>query len=424
MVGRVAGSSNRPLHQPIRSKRNGLQPDCTAVKSGLRYAIALLAVLTPFSAWAADVDMLLIPRKTTVQSGEEMVLDLYLRNNTADAVVRELPPTLPCRIDTGRGVVTVSAELEDKQVQSRVEIAGYGFIKRPYKVRLPADLTGPIRLLPETLDTGSITVLVNAPPPEASVSNQLPLDQSPALVQSYLDNFAVHEPMYFLLGVDPGLERSKFQLSFKYRLFNPEGWMAGSFPWISEFHLGYTQLSLWNLKDDSVPFEDTSYMPEVFYLFPMIDLHVPVINTFGIQTGFQHESNGKGGDDSRNTNYLYIQPILGMSLIGPFDLKIVPRMFTYIGNSEGTNDDLPSYRGYLDFEIGIFDPEGLALDSHVWLAGKGATVQVDLTFPMGRLFGKSLNLYLQAQYFSGYAETLLNYRQRHDVFRLGFSIVR
>jgi outer membrane phospholipase A len=35
-----------------------------------------------------------------------------------------------------------------------------------------------------------------------------------------------------------------------------------------------------------------------------------------------------------------------------------------------------------------------------------------------------LDVYLHAQFFSGYAENLLSYDQRDDVFRLGFSIVR
>ena len=86
------------------------------------------------------------------------------------------------------------------------------------------------------------------------------------MFQSFLADFSVHEPMYFLLGVEPGLEQSKFQFSFKYRLFNSKGYLAVKAPWVSGFHLGYTQRSIWDLKNDSKPFEDTSYMPEVFYL--------------------------------------------------------------------------------------------------------------------------------------------------------------
>lgn len=384
----------------------------------------MLIILVSTIAGAVGVDMVLVSPKGTVQGGTAVVLDLYLHNNTAATVVRELPLSVPCRIHMDQKSVSVTAELVDGQSQSRVEINAHGFAKRQYTVSLPVYATGSVRLLLETLDTPLITVQVDAAPPEAWVGQQIPLDQGFTMAQSYLDNLSIHEPIYFLLGVDPGLEKSKFQFSFRYRLFNPEGFMAEFAPWMSGFHLGYTQRSLWDLKDDSRPFEDTSYMPEIFYLFPHVDLNVTAITAFGIQTGCQHESNGKGGDDSRSTNYLYIKPIMGMSLAGPFHLKIAPRLFTYVDNSEDTNDDLEAYRGYVDFEIGIVDPEGLGLNSHLWWARKGATVQLDLTYPMTRLFGKNLNFYLLAQYFSGYAETLLNYNQRHDAFRLGVSIVR
>ncbi|WP_459904069.1 phospholipase A, partial [Desulfosarcina cetonica] len=112
-----------------------------------------------------------------------------------------------------------------------------------------------------------------------------------------------------------------------------------------------------------------------------------------------------GGDDSRSTNILYLKPLLGVHLINTVYLKIAPNLFTYINNSESTNEDLMDYRGYFDLEVGIVDTQGLALNSHFWWATEGASVQLDLTYPMTRLLGKDLNFYLQAQYFSGYAET-------------------
>ena len=230
--------------------------------------------------------------------------------------------------------------------------------------------------------------------------------------------------MYFLFGVEPGLEQSKFQISFKYRPFNPDGVLAKKAPWVSNFYLGYTQRSIWDLESDSKPFDDTSYLPEVFYLLPKIDLDIDRITAFGIQAGYQHESNGKGGDESRSTNYLYIKPIMGLHLAGPFQLKIAPKIYTYIANDDDTNEDLKDYRGYFDLELGIIDPKGLALKTHLWWAKEGPTVQADLTYPMTRLLGESLNFYIHAQYFSGYAETLAHYNQRDDAFRLGVSVVR
>lgn len=394
------------------------------MKKHVRCVVVLLMMLMATIVRAADLDMVLAAPQDPAQGGGVVMMDLYLHNNTDTTITRELPPSLPCLIDTGRTTLTVNADLVDREAKSRVEIPGRGFAKRQYTVLLPIYATGLVQIIPQTLDTNPLIIPVEKAPPEAWVGQQVPLDEGPTMFQSFLADFSVYEPMYFLLGVDPGLEESKFQFSFKYRLFNSKGYLAKIAPWVSGFHLGYTQRALWDLKNDSKPFDDTSYMPEVFYLLPKIDLNVACISAFGIQGGFQHESNGKGGIDSRSTNYLYLKPIMGIHLAGPYHMKIAPKIYTYVNNEDENNGDLADYRGYFDLEVGIFDPEGLALNSHLWWADKGATVQLDLTYPMTRLLGKSLNFYLQAQYFSGYAETLINYNERNDAFRLGFSIVR
>jgi outer membrane phospholipase A len=384
----------------------------------------LLMVSTTPIAESADLEMVLAPPQNPVQGGETVILDLYLHNNTDAIITRELPPTSTCRIDTLRSTVTVNADLVNREAGFHVAIPGRGFTKRQYAVTLPIYATGSVRITLEAIDTNPLILPVEKAPPEAWGDQQVPLDEGPTMIQSFLDDLSVYEPMYFLLGVDPGLDQSKFQFSFKYRLFNPKGYLAEIAPWVTGFHLGYTQRSIWDLKGDSKPFDDTSYMPEAFYLLPKLELNLARISAFGIQGGFQHESNGLAGVDSRSTNYLYIKPIMGVHLAGPYYMKIAPKIYTYVENEDQNNGDLADYRGYFDLEAGIMNPEGLFLNSHLWWARKGPSVQLDLTYPMLRLLGKSLNFYLQAQYFSGYAETLIRYDERSDAFRLGFAIVR
>ena len=394
------------------------------MKKQVRCTVILLTMLMATIVQAADLDMVLAPPHGPVYGGDAVILYLYLHNNTDLPITHELPSSLPCRIDTGRSTVIIKADLVDREANTRVEIAGLGFAKRQYTVTLPAYATDSVQISLETIETNPLTLMVKKAPPEAWVGLQMPLDEGPIMHQSFLDDLSVHEPMYFLLGVDPGLDQSKFQFSFKYRLFNPDGYLAEKAPWVSGFHLGYTQRSVWDLKKDSKPFDDTSYMPEAFYLLPKIDLNVDHISAFGIQGGFQHESNGKGDSDSRSTNYLYFKPIIGLHLTGPYFMKIAPKFYTYVYNEDKNNGDLADYRGYFDLQVGIMDSEGMALNSHLWWARKGPSVELDLSYPMTRLLGKSLNFYLQAQYFNGYAETLIDYNKRHDAFRLGFAIVR
>ncbi len=67
-------------------------------------------------------------------------------------------------------------------------------------------------------------------------------------------------------------------------------------------HFAYTQTSFWNLKSASKPFDDTSYKPELFFLSSGSSLFPTKINRLFIQTGYQHESNGRDGESSRATD--------------------------------------------------------------------------------------------------------------------------
>jgi phospholipase A1 len=158
-------------------------------------------------------------------------------------------------------------------------------------------------------------------------------------------------------------------------------------------------------------------------LIPKIDLGIPLIKAFGIQSGYRHESNGKDGTDSRSTNYLYIEPILAFSLGNNYFLKLAPRVWTYINNIDTTNADLDQYRGYFNFHLSAGNLDGFILDTNTRWAEKGPSFQADLSYPL-KVFSKGVGFYLHLQYFNGYAETLLHYQQKDESIRLGFSIVR
>jgi phospholipase A1 len=51
-------------------------------------------------------------------------------------------------------------------------------------------------------------------------------------------------------------------------------------------------------------------------------------------------------------------------------------------------------------------------------------VQVDITYPLSNIIFNPLDVYVQAQYVNQLAESLLDYTERTEAFRLGFAIVR
>ena len=231
--------------------------------------------------------------------------------------------------------------------------------------------------------------------------------------------------MFFMFKHFSTRLKSKFQISFKYRLFNRDGPLTVQHPWLQGFHFAYTQTSFWDLQSASMPFEDTSYKPELFFRSSNLDIGLGQIKGFFLQTGFQHESNGRGGNDSRSTNFLYAKPIfIFYNETSKLGLQIAPKVWTYMANEEENNPDLPDYRGYFNLELKTGMADGLVLESNLRWAAKGGSIQVDLSYPLRRFLFGNIDLYLQAQYVNSLAESLIDYKARTEAVRIGFAIVR
>ena len=190
-------------------------------------------------------------------------------------------------------------------------------------------------------------------------------------------------------------------------------------------HFAYTQTSYWDLSASSLPFEDTSYKPELFFISPNIDTGLSRTSGLFVQTGIQHESNGQGGEDSRSTNFLYVRPIfVSYDEKTTFGFLMAPKVWVYVNNAEDTNQNLPDYRGYFDIELKFGLAQSLVVGSNFSWAREGASIQLDVTYPMNRIFPGISGIYLHIQFVDTLAESLLKYEERTQAFRIGVSIVR
>lgn len=249
------------------------------------------------------------------------------------------------------------------------------------------------------------------------------LDSFFTLYQPYLSNISAYEPIYFLVGTNPA--KSKFQFSFRYRFFNTDGPLVTKYPWVNGLHFGYTQTSFWDLKSDSAPFEGTSYKPEFFHLSSNWVSGRALLKGLFIQTGYHHESNGRGDEESRNTNSYYIRPIMiFFNQTSRLGLQFSPRLWFYFNNSGNTNGDLPDYRGYFELEVKAGKADSLVVGAALGWARQGGSLCLDATYPVHRNLSDNLAIYLYVQYVSKLAESLLNFRDRTEALRLGISFLR
>jgi outer membrane phospholipase A len=228
--------------------------------------------------------------------------------------------------------------------------------------------------------------------------------------------------MYLVLG-GSAPQGARFQISFRYRLFNNKGWVARNLPIMGGLYAAYTQTSLWDLKSDSTPFRDTSFRPSLFYQWKISN---PLVgDSLALAAGYEHESNGRDGEDSRSIDTLFARADLRYHLPdGRTYIGIEPKVLKYLDKDD--NPDITRYRGYgqLGLRIGRDDSLMLAAILRRGTAGVGST-QFDLSYPLRRSIFSGVGAFVHLQYFNGYGQTLLEYDEsRRPQIRVGVSIVR
>lgn len=222
--------------------------------------------------------------------------------------------------------------------------------------------------------------------------------------------FSPYLPTYFVIGEND----LKLQLSGKYRV-------ARNF----NLYAAYTQTMFWSIFDDSQPFKDINYNPELFYRIVELESDTDLLKSIDI--GYVHRSNGKDGLDSRSINRIFIKTNL-VAQIGRHDI-VADLMFYKITDGENYNSDSRKYMGYWDFVFYVSDlirHNGGRLNLELKL---NAGVKIYNTNMGGRTIGliydfgsENFNPSLYLQYYSGYMEKLLEYNKNTDQVRLGFIL--
>ncbi len=397
-------------------------------------SVFVSALMFAWSVPAVAVEVLLAPSPDVPIPGRRMVVPVYYINAGEKDERVSVPREATCRLGFQEKSREIPAQRIESMPEDETAVPARGQIKILYAVHLPDDIKGTVSLsLPELGESRIAFSVAGKEPnlePQADESGETDEDEALAdlsgiinIYQAYARKVSFYQPLYFLVGAEP--EDSKFQFSIKYRLFDPETGLAHRFPWMSGLHFAYTQTSFWNLGSDSAPFEDTSYKPELFYVTQNIETGFSWMKGLFIQAGLQHESNGRGGDESRSTNTVYLEPsFIFLNIIKLAGLRISPQFRLYFDNDDDTNPDLPDYRGHTGLRLTCGYADSVIVDSLFHFAKEGVSTQIDLTYPLHHMLGKNFEVYFQAQYVNALAESLLHYQERNEAWRFGFAIIR
>ena len=203
----------------------------------------------------------------------------------------------------------------------------------------------------------------------------------------------------------------KFELGMKFRLFPSIRELQGLAP----VKFGYSQKSWWDISEASAPFKEHNYNPEIFWDFTenlAKPSNTPRLHIFDT-IGFEHQSNGRDGLESRSWDRIYASRKLTLSEAWSWTFKYWQAM-----NLGDYNEDIEDYLGNAEIttHLNLNNWVQMNLKSMLGRKSDKLSYQFDIIVPMSRW----VNSRFYISYHSGYGEALISYNKESSSLRAGF----
>ncbi|MDX7999939.1 phospholipase A [Xenorhabdus sp. Reich] len=204
-------------------------------------------------------------------------------------------------------------------------------------------------------------------------------------------------------------DEASFQISFGFPLLRG---IAGK---DSLFGASYTQRSWWQFsnKKESSPFREINYEPQLFLAW-LTDYEFAGWHLREIETGFNHQSNGRSGETSRSWNRLYAR---FMVQNGNWQVDFKPWYRLPESSRRDDNPDMNRYMGHYRLKVGYIwgDSVFTAQGRYNWNSGYGSGV-------LGWSYPLSKHVRLYTQLFTGYGESMIDYNFKQTRFGIGVML--
>lgn len=201
---------------------------------------------------------------------------------------------------------------------------------------------------------------------------------------------------------------TKFELGLTFSLF--EG--REIFDFLAPLHVGYSQKSWWNISEDSAPFTEHNYNPEIYWQFDQPRRPLLGDPPFVDIIGFEHQSNGQAGLLSRSWDRVYAQKEIYLLPQLSVGLKVWD-----ILSRDATNDDIRNFLGNGQLSV-MFRPNDRT--NLRWRVMRGSDVKT-FSYTFDIYYRRpNVNGAFFVQYQDGYGEALASYNQKSQSLRGGF----
>ena len=229
--------------------------------------------------------------------------------------------------------------------------------------------------------------------------------------------FGLYKDNYFTFGTAIGPKPTKQNSNVKFQISIAQRLTRSSLVWGTYLYLFYSQKVFWNVLEKSMPMTDLNFNPGIGLCKPLF-----VKNRFigKLTLMLEHESNGRDGIASRSWNKV---SAAGCIIIDP-TFMVHGKFWIPIVDSDN-NRDILDYCGI--YQIGCTFSPFYKLNKRFGISviltkRRGWKLNYNTTVELNYRIFKRDNQYLFLQYYNGYGEGLLAYKEFHSMLRVGIVI--
>lgn len=226
--------------------------------------------------------------------------------------------------------------------------------------------------------------------------------------------FGLYKDNYFIFGTAVGEKPTKKNSNVKFQISIAQRLTRSTLPWNTYLYLFYSQKVFWNVLENSMPMTDLNFNPGIGLCKPLF-VKNKFIGKFSLI--LEHESNGRDGIASRSWNKI---SFAGSVMINPgflvhakFWIPIVDGM---------NNKDILDYSGIYQMGTSFTLPNKRFGVSVMLTKRRGWKMNYNTVIELNYRLFKRDNQYMFLQYYNGYGEGLLAYKEFHSELRVGIVI--
>ncbi|MCM1290566.1 MAG: phospholipase A [Prevotella sp.] len=226
--------------------------------------------------------------------------------------------------------------------------------------------------------------------------------------------FGLYKDNYFTVGCPVGPKITKQNSGVKFQISIAQRLTKSTLPWNTFLFLMYTQKTFWNVFENSMPMRDMNFNPGIGITKPFFNKGRYV----GKMTLLiEHESNGRDSIQSRSWNRISLS---GSVMVNDWLMVHAKYWIPIIDGMH--NKDILKYAGIFQHGVQITTPDkkfgwGLTLVKRA-----GWNLNYNTIFEFNWRVHKQTNQYFFVQYYNGYGEGLLDFKQFQSNLRVGLVI--